>query len=60
MVATVHDSVCLTAPYPTARKVAKRVKEIMEMADQGLDQKYFLRADATISRVWGGEPLAEY
>ena len=60
MVATVHDSVCLTAPYPTARKVAKRVKEIMEMADQGLDQKYFLRADVTISRVWGGEPLAEY
>ncbi|AZV01743.1 DNA polymerase [Microbacterium phage Schubert] len=60
LVTTVHDSVCLTAPYKTARKVARIIKETMEMADDGLEQKYFLKADVTISRCWGGEPLAEY
>ncbi|AVJ51026.1 DNA polymerase [Microbacterium phage Pikmin] len=60
LVTTVHDSVCLIAPYKTARKVAKRIKEIMEMADDGLKQKFFLKADVTISHYWGGEALAEY
>lgn len=60
LVATVHDSVCLTAPYATAREVAKRTKKIMEQADDTLDRKYLLQADVTISRCWGGEPLAEY
>jgi DNA polymerase I - 3''-5'' exonuclease and polymerase domains len=60
LITTVHDSVCLTAPYRTARKVARIVKETMEQADDTLDRKFFLRADATISRCWGGEPLAEF
>lgn len=60
LITTVHDSVCLTAPYKTARKVAKRIKEIMEMADDGLNERFFLRADVEISRCWGGEALAEY
>lgn len=60
LIATVHDSVALTAPYKTARRVGRIVKEIMENADDTLDQKYFLKADVTISRCWGGEPLAEF
>lgn len=60
LVATVHDSVCLTAPYGTARKVARIVKETMENADDGLKQRYYLKADVSISRCWGGEPLAEF
>lgn len=60
LVTTVHDSVCLTAPYKSARKVGRIVKETMEMADDTLDRKFFLKADITISRYWGGEPLAEF
>lgn len=60
LVTTVHDSVCLTAPYKTARRVGRIVKEIMEKADENLERKFFLKADVTISRCWGGEPLAEF
>jgi DNA polymerase I-like protein with 3'-5' exonuclease and polymerase domains len=60
LITTVHDSVCLTAPYKTARKVGRIVKETMEKADDTLDRKFFLKADVTISRCWGGEPLAEF
>lgn len=60
LITTVHDSVCLTAPYDKARRVSKIVKETMEKADDGLKKKYFLKADVTISRYWGGEALAEY
>lgn len=60
LIATVHDSVCLTAPYKTARRVGRIVKEIMEQADDTLSQDFFLKADITISRCWGGEPLAEF
>lgn len=60
LVTTVHDSVCLTAPYSTARRVGRIVKNTMEKADDTLDRKFFLKADVTISRCWGGEPLAEF
>lgn len=60
LVVTVHDSVGLTAPYKTARRVGRIVKETMEKADDTLDRKFFLKADVTISRCWGGEPLAEF
>lgn len=60
LVTTVHDSVCLTAPYKTARRVGQIVKETMEKADDGLERKFYLKADVTISRCWGGEPLAEF
>lgn len=60
LITTVHDSVCLTAPYSTARRVGRIVKETMENADDTLSRKFFLKADVTISRVWGGEPLAEF
>ncbi|QKO02666.1 DNA polymerase I [Microbacterium phage Glamour] len=60
LITTVHDSVCLTAPYKTARRVGRIVKETMERADDGLSRKFFLKADVTISRCWGGEPLAEF
>ncbi|WNN96068.1 DNA polymerase I [Microbacterium phage Schimmels22] len=60
LITTVHDSVCLTAPYSTARRVGRIVKETMEKADDTLDRKFFLKADVTISRCWGGEPLAEF
>lgn len=60
LITTVHDSVCLTAPYKTARKVGRIVKEIMEQADDQLDRSFFLKADVTISRCWGGEALAEF
>lgn len=60
LITTVHDSVGVTAPYKTARRVGRIMKETMERADDGLEQKYFLKADITISRVWGGEALAEF
>lgn len=60
LITTVHDSVCLTAPYKTARRVGRIVKDTMEKADDTLDRKFFLKADVTISRCWGGEPLAEF
>jgi len=60
LITTVHDSVCLTAPYKTARRVGRIVKETMEQADDTLPRKFFLKADVTISRCWGGEPLAEF
>lgn len=60
LVVTVHDSVGLTAPYKTARRVGRIVKNTMEKADDTLDRKFFLKADVTISRCWGGEPLAEF
>lgn len=60
LITTVHDSVCLTAPYSTARRVGRIVKETMEQADDTLTRKFFLKADVTISRCWGGEPLAEF
>jgi DNA polymerase I-like protein with 3'-5' exonuclease and polymerase domains len=60
LITTVHDSVCLTAPYKTARRVGRIVKETMEQADDTLDRRFFLKADVTISRCWGGEPLAEF
>jgi len=60
LVTTVHDSVCITAPYKTARKVGRIVKDTMESADDNLSRKFFLKADVTISRCWGGEPLAEF
>lgn len=60
LIATVHDSVALTAPYSTARKVGRIVKQTMEAADDQLDKEFFLKADVTISRCWGGEPLAEF
>lgn len=60
LITTVHDSVGLTAPYSTARRVGRIVKETMEMADDNLKRKFFLKADVTISRCWGGEPLAEF
>lgn len=60
LITTVHDSVCLTAPYKTARRVGRIVKETMEQADDSLDRKFFLKADVTISRSWGGDPLAEF
>lgn len=60
LITTVHDSVCLTAPYSTARRVGRIVKETMEKADDTLDRKFFLKADVTISRCWGGEALAEF
>lgn len=60
LLVTVHDSVALTAPYSTARKVGRIVKETMEKADDQLDKKFFLKADVTISRCWGGEALAEF
>lgn len=60
LITTVHDSVCLTAPYKTARRVGRIVKETMEAADDQLERKFFLKADVTISRCWGGEPLAEF
>jgi DNA polymerase-1 len=60
LLGTVHDSVLLTAPYKTARRVGRIVKETMEQADDTLTRKFFLKADVTISRCWGGEPLAEF
>lgn len=60
LLTTVHDSACLTAPYKTARRVGRIVKETMEQADDTLTRRFFLRADVTISRCWGGEPLAEF
>jgi DNA polymerase I-like protein with 3'-5' exonuclease and polymerase domains len=60
LITTVHDSVCLTAPYATARRVGRIVKETMEKADDTLERKFFLKADVTISRCWGGEALAEF
>lgn len=60
LITTVHDSVCLTAPYKSAREVAKIVKRTMEKADDRLEEKFFITADVTISRYWGGEALAEY
>lgn len=60
LITTVHDSVALTAPYSTARRVGRIVKETMEKADDTLTRKFFLKADVTISRCWGGEPLAEF
>lgn len=60
LVTTVHDSVGLTAPYKTARRVGQIVKTTMENADDTLDRKFFLKADVTIARCWGGEPLAEF
>jgi DNA polymerase I-like protein with 3'-5' exonuclease and polymerase domains len=60
LIVTVHDSVGLTAPYKTARRVGRIVKETMEKADDTLERKFFLKADVTISRCWGGEPLAEF
>ncbi|QZD98628.1 DNA polymerase I [Microbacterium phage Jemerald] len=60
LITTVHDSVCLTAPYKTARRVGRIVKNTMEQADDQLDRKFLLKADVTISRCWGGEPLAEF
>lgn len=60
LVVTVHDSVGLVAPYKTAKRVGRIIKETMEKADDGLNEKYFLKADITISRVWGGTPLAEF
>lgn len=60
LITTVHDSVCMTVPYKNARTVAKIVKETMERADDGLRQEFFIKADVTISRYWGGEALAEY
>lgn len=60
LITTVHDSVCLTAPYKTARRVGRIAKETLELADDTLDRKFFLKADVTISRCWGGEPLAEF
>ena len=60
LITTVHDSVCLVAPYKTARKVGRIVKETMEKADDNLSRKFFLKADVTISRCWGGEALAEF
>jgi DNA polymerase-1 len=60
LITTVHDSVCLTAPYKTARRVGRIVKETMEQADDQLSKNFFLKADVTISRCWGGEPLAEF
>jgi len=60
LITTVHDSVCLTAPYSTARRVGRIVKETMEKADDTLERKFFLKADVTISRCWGGEALAEF
>jgi DNA polymerase I-like protein with 3'-5' exonuclease and polymerase domains len=60
LITTVHDSVCLTAPYSTARRVGRIVKETMERADDQLDRKFLLKADVTISRCWGGEALAEF
>lgn len=60
LITTVHDSVCLTAPYKTARRVGRIVKQTMEQADDQLERKFLLKADVTISRCWGGEPLAEF
>ncbi|QKY80275.1 DNA polymerase I [Microbacterium phage Leafus] len=60
LITTVHDSVCLTAPYKNARKVGRLVKQTLEAADANLKRKFFLKADVTISRCWGGEPLAEF
>ncbi|AVR56303.1 DNA polymerase I [Microbacterium phage Etna] len=60
LITTVHDSVCLTAPYKNARKVGRLVKQTLEAADATLKRKFFLKADVTISRCWGGEPLAEF
>jgi len=60
LIVTVHDSVGLTAPYSTARRVGRIVKNTMEKADDTLERKFFLKADVTISRCWGGEPLAEF
>lgn len=60
LVATVHDSVCLTAPARNAKKVAKIVKRVMESSDDVLDESFNLKADVSISRFWGGEPLAEF
>ncbi|QDF16002.1 DNA polymerase [Microbacterium phage MonChoix] len=60
LITTVHDSVCLTAPYKNARKVGRLVKQTLENADANLKRKFFLKADVTISRCWGGEALAEF
>lgn len=60
LVVTVHDSVGLLAPYSTAVRAGRIVKETMEKADDTLTRKFFLKADVTISRCWGGEPLAAF
>jgi DNA polymerase I-like protein with 3'-5' exonuclease and polymerase domains len=60
LVVTVHDSVGLLAPYKTAMRAGRIVKETMELADDTLDRRFFLKADVTISRCWGGEPLASF
>jgi DNA polymerase I-like protein with 3'-5' exonuclease and polymerase domains len=60
LITTVHDSVCLTAPFSTAKKVGRIVKETMENADDQLSRSFYLKADVTISRCWGGEALAEF
>ena len=60
LITTVHDSVEITAPYKTAVQVGKEVKRIMSLADDTLDTDFQLRADVTISRVWGGKPLKEF
>lgn len=60
LITTVHDSVCLTAPRKHARKVAQIVKSTMEKADDLCETKFQLKADVTVSRFWGGDPLATY
>lgn len=60
LITTVHDSVCLTAPRKHARKAAQIVKSTMEKADDLCETKFQLKADVTVSRFWGGDPLATY
>lgn len=60
LITTVHDSVALVAPYKTAKKVGRIIKQTMESSGDTLDQDFFLKADVTISRVWGGKPLVEF
>lgn len=59
LVTTVHDSVELVAPPKHAKRIARELKRIMERADLSLDRRFLLKADVTVSKCWGGEPLWE-
>lgn len=59
LVTTVHDSVELVAPPGNIKRIAREIKRIMESADDRLDRRFLLKADVTVSKCWGGEPLWE-
>lgn len=60
LITTVHDSAGVVGPRKNAKRIGRIMKRVMEQADDQLDQRYFLKADVSISRVWGGKALVEF